>query len=88
MTVNKTWGNYITIDLAKRWVFMQKVEITTHPCKGHDGIRQIATGSYEGRDGSFGQAARTRQGILSQSYCDRCLCRNDPKNAAYRAVAF
>ncbi|MQL70435.1 hypothetical protein Taro_002772 [Colocasia esculenta] len=64
MTVSKTWGNCITIDLAKRWVFMQKVDIATHPCKGHDGIRQIATGSYKDRDGSFGQAARTRQGIL------------------------
>ncbi|MQL99644.1 hypothetical protein Taro_032368 [Colocasia esculenta] len=42
MTVNKTWGDCITIDLAKRWVFMQKVEIATHPCKGRDGIRTVS----------------------------------------------
>ncbi|MQL87037.1 hypothetical protein Taro_019576 [Colocasia esculenta] len=67
---------------------MQKAEIATHPCKGRDGIGQIATGSYEDRDGSFGQAARTRQGSLSRSNRDRCLCRDGPENAAYRAVAF
>ncbi|MQL68107.1 hypothetical protein Taro_000440 [Colocasia esculenta] len=88
MTVNKTWGNYITIDLAKRWVLMQKAEITTHPCKGRDGIRQIATGSYEDRDGSFDQAARTRQGSLSRSDRDKYLCRDGPENSAYRAVTF
>ncbi|MQM11182.1 hypothetical protein Taro_044086 [Colocasia esculenta] len=88
MTVNKTWGNCITTDLAKRWVFMQKAEIATHPCKGHNGIRQVATGSYEDRDGSFGQAARTRQGSLSRSDRDRYLCHDGPENAAYRAVTF
>ncbi|MQM06181.1 hypothetical protein Taro_039002 [Colocasia esculenta] len=50
--------------------------------------RQIATSSYEDRDGSFGQAARTRQGSLSRSDLNRYLCRDGPKNVAYRAVAF
>ncbi|MQM19517.1 hypothetical protein Taro_052523 [Colocasia esculenta] len=50
--------------------------------------RQIATGSYEDRDWSFGQEARTRQGILSQSDRDRCLCRDGLEHAAYRAVTF
>ncbi|MQM23585.1 hypothetical protein Taro_056651 [Colocasia esculenta] len=49
---------------------------------------QIATGSYEDRDGSFGQAARTRQGSLSRSDRDKYLCRDGPENAAYRAVVF
>ncbi|MQL70746.1 hypothetical protein Taro_003065 [Colocasia esculenta] len=50
--------------------------------------RQIAIESYEDRDGSFGQAARMRQGSQSRSNHDRYLCRDGPENAAYRAVAF
>ncbi|MQM20806.1 hypothetical protein Taro_053834 [Colocasia esculenta] len=50
--------------------------------------RQVTTGSYEDRDGSFGQAARTRQGSLSRSDRDRYLRRDGPENAAYRVVAF
>ncbi|MQM15591.1 hypothetical protein Taro_048537 [Colocasia esculenta] len=81
-------GDCITIDLAKWWVFMQKAEIAIHPRKGRDGIRQIVTGSYEDRDGSFSQAARTRQGSLSRSDRDRWLCHDGPKNPTYRAVSF
>ncbi|MQM18830.1 hypothetical protein Taro_051828, partial [Colocasia esculenta] len=66
---------------------MKKAEITTHPCKGRDGISQITTASYEDRDGSFGQAARTRQGSLSRSDRNRYLCRDGPENVAYRAIA-
>ncbi|MQL97027.1 hypothetical protein Taro_029710 [Colocasia esculenta] len=47
-----------------------------------DLVRQIATGSYKDHDGSFGQAARTRQGSLLRSDHDRYLCRDDPENAA------
>ncbi|MQL70051.1 hypothetical protein Taro_002375 [Colocasia esculenta] len=50
--------------------------------------KQIATGSYEDNDGSFGQATRTRQGSLSRSDRDRYLCRDGPENEAYRVVAF
>ncbi|MQL83498.1 hypothetical protein Taro_015993 [Colocasia esculenta] len=67
---------------------MQKTEIATHPCKGRDGIRQIATGSYEDRDRSFDQAARLRQGSLSRSDHDKWLCHDGPDNATYRAVVF
>ncbi|MQL81610.1 hypothetical protein Taro_014070 [Colocasia esculenta] len=67
---------------------MQKAEIATYLCKGRDGIRQIATGSYEDRDELFGQAARTRQGSLSRSDRDRYLCCDGPENAAYQAIAF
>ncbi|MQL92584.1 hypothetical protein Taro_025208 [Colocasia esculenta] len=67
---------------------MQKAVIATHPCKDHDGIRQIVTESYEDRDGSFGQAAKMRQGSLSLSDRDRYLCRDGPENAAYWVVTF
>ncbi|MQM06572.1 hypothetical protein Taro_039399 [Colocasia esculenta] len=50
--------------------------------------RQIATESYEDRDGSFDQATRTRQGSLSRSNRDRYMCRDGPENAAYRVVTF
>ncbi|MQM09872.1 hypothetical protein Taro_042752 [Colocasia esculenta] len=73
---------------CKKMGFHAKRQITTHPCKGRDGIRQIATGSYEDRDGSFGQAARTRQGSLSRSDHDRYLCRDGLENTAYQAIAF
>ncbi|MQL92483.1 hypothetical protein Taro_025108 [Colocasia esculenta] len=51
---------------------------------------QIAdeSSSYEVRDGSFGQAARMRQGSLSRSDRDRYLCRDGSENVAYRDVAF
>ncbi|MQL86725.1 hypothetical protein Taro_019265 [Colocasia esculenta] len=73
---------------CKKVGFYGKTEIATHPCKGRDGIRQIATKSYEDHDGSFGQAARMRQDSLSLSDRDRYLCRDGPENAAYRAIAF
>ncbi|MQM19601.1 hypothetical protein Taro_052607 [Colocasia esculenta] len=73
---------------CKKIGFHAKIQITMHPCKGRDGIRQITTGSYEDRDGSFGQAAKTRQGSLSRSDHDRYLCRDGPENVAYRDVVF
>ncbi|MQL97351.1 hypothetical protein Taro_030041 [Colocasia esculenta] len=68
--------------------FHAKLQNTTGLCKGRNRVKQIVIGSYEDRDWSFGQAARTRQGILSQSDRDRFLCRDGLENAAYRAIAF
>ncbi|MQL97028.1 hypothetical protein Taro_029712 [Colocasia esculenta] len=68
--------------------FHAKLQNATSLCKGRDRVKQIATGSYKDHDGSFGQAARTRQGSLSRSDRGRYLCRDDPENAAYRAIAF
>ncbi|MQL75347.1 hypothetical protein Taro_007718 [Colocasia esculenta] len=73
---------------CKRVVFYAKTEIATHPCNGRNGIRQIATESYEDCDSSFGQAARMRQGSLLRSDLDKYLCRDGPENAAYQAVPF
>ncbi|MQL69616.1 hypothetical protein Taro_001884 [Colocasia esculenta] len=68
--------------------FHAKLQNVTSLCKGHDRVKQIATGSYEDRDGSFGQAARTQQGSLSRSDRDRYLCCDGPENATYQVVAF
>ncbi|MQL99452.1 hypothetical protein Taro_032177, partial [Colocasia esculenta] len=75
----------LTEALNKDSLVWQKEYPTESSSKSRE---KIATGSYEDHDGSFGQAARTRQGSLSRSDRDRYLCRDSTENAAYRAVTF